>query len=130
MKIRILIADDNEHYGTAHINDIEVLGELIDRIKTDDYQFPPKITEIKGFLKTFMGFLKGYLTTCPFINRKQCEECNNCIEACPLKCITSYNGGLVIYSKECIQCLCCMEVCPNGAIELKEGSLLKLLKHF
>ncbi|MCK5010430.1 MAG: DUF362 domain-containing protein [Deltaproteobacteria bacterium] len=120
----------NEHYGTAHINDIEVLGELIDRVKIDDYQFPPKITEIKGFLKTFMGFLKGYLTTCPFINRKQCAECNNCIEACPLKCITSYNGSLAINSKECIQCLCCMEVCPNGAIELKDGSLLKLLKHF
>jgi len=119
----------NERYGTPHLNNIEVLGELIDEVKVDDYQFPPKITEIKGFRKTFMGFLKGQLTTHPFIDRKQCEKCNNCVDACPLKCIAAYEGGLVINSKECIQCLCCMEVCPHGAIDLKEGFLVTLLKH-
>ncbi len=118
------------HYGTARINDIEVLGELIDEIKIDDFQFPPKITEIKGFLKTFLGFLKVHLTAHPSINGEQCEKCNNCVEACPMKCIALCEGRLVVNSKGCIQCLCCMEVCPNGAIDLREGFLLKLLKHF
>ncbi|NOQ86351.1 MAG: DUF362 domain-containing protein, partial [Deltaproteobacteria bacterium] len=36
------------HYGTARINDIEVFGELINETKIDDFQFPPKITEIEG----------------------------------------------------------------------------------
>jgi len=119
----------DEHYGTAHLSNIEVLGNLIDEVKINDYQFPPKITEMKGVLKTFMGFLKGQLTTHPFIDSTKCEKCNNCIEACPLKCITAYKDRLMINSRECIQCLCCMEVCPNGAIDLKEGSLLKLFKH-
>lgn len=119
----------NEHYETAYLDDIEVWGEPINEVKINDYQFPPKIIEIKGFLKVFMGFLKGHLTTHPFIDNKQCKECNNCIEACPLKCIAFYEGGLVINSKECIQCLCCMEVCPNGAIDLKDGSLIRLFKH-
>ena len=118
-----------EHYGTARLNDIEVLGEMIDEVKIDDYQFPPQITEIKGFLKIFMGFLKGQLTTHPFIESEKCKECNNCVEACPLNCIISHEGGFVINSKECIQCLCCMEVCPHGAIGLKEGFLIKLFKH-
>lgn len=118
----------NEHYGTARLSEIEVLGKQINEVKIDDYQFPPKIIEIKGFFKTFMGFLKGQLTTHPFIDSKQCKNCNNCIEACPLNCIAAYEGGLVINSKECIQCLCCMEVCPNGAIDLKEGSLIKVFK--
>ena len=118
-----------EHYGTARLNDIEVLGEMTDEVKIDDYQFPPQITEIKGFLKIFMGFLKGQVTTHPFIESEKCKECNNCVEACPLNCIISHEGGFVINSKECIQCLCCMEVCPHGAIGLKEGFLIKLFKH-
>jgi len=118
------------HYGTAQINDIEVLGALINEMKIDDFQFPPEVTEIKGFLKTFLVFLKVHLTTQPSINSEQCEKCNNCIEACPMKCIALCKGRLVVNSKGCIQCLCCMEVCPNGAIDLREGLLLKLLKHF
>jgi len=118
------------HYGTARINDIEVLGELINEIKIDDFQFPPEVTEIKGFLKTFLGFLKVHLTTHPSINSEQCEKCNNCVEACPMECIALRKGRLRVNSKGCIQCLCCMEVCPNGAINLREGFLLNLLKHF
>ncbi len=126
--IALKIALD-EHYGIAQINNIEVLGELINKIKIDDFQFPPKTREIKGFLKIFMGFMKVHLTTHPFINSEQCEKCNNCVETCPMKCIVSYEDSLAVNSKGCIQCLCCMEVCPNGAIDLKEGSLLKLLKY-
>ena len=119
----------DERYGTAHLDEIEVLGKSIDEVRIDDFQYPPKITEIKGFFKTFLVFLKGSLTTRPFIDTTRCEKCNNCIEACPLKCIAALEEGYVTNSKECIQCLCCMEVCPHGAIDLKEGSLLKLFKH-
>ena len=119
----------NEQYGTAHLNEIEVLGKSIDEVRIDDFQYPPKITEIKGFPKILMGFLKGQLTTHPFIDNKRCEKCNNCIEACPSKCISDYEGGFVINAKDCIQCLCCMEICPHGAIDLKEGSLIKFFKH-
>ena len=120
----------NEQYGTARLNDIEVLGKSINEVRIDDFQYPPKFTEIKGFLKIFMGFLKVHLTTHPFIDTTRCEKCNNCIEACPLKCIAALEEGYVMNSKDCIQCLCCMEVCPHAAIDLKEGSLLKLFKHF
>jgi uncharacterized protein (DUF362 family)/NAD-dependent dihydropyrimidine dehydrogenase PreA subunit len=118
-----------EHYGVARREEIEVWGEAIEKVKVGDYQFPPKIIEIKGFLKTFLGFLKGPLTTHPEIDTTKCEQCANCAEACPLKCITALENKFIINSKECIQCLCCMEVCPHAAIDLKEGSLLKLFKH-
>jgi uncharacterized protein (DUF362 family)/NAD-dependent dihydropyrimidine dehydrogenase PreA subunit len=119
----------NENYGTPHLSNIEVLGEPVNEVKVNDYQFPPKITEFKGFAKIFMGFLKGQLTTHPFIDSKLCKKCNNCVEACPLECIAAYEGGLIINSKKCIQCLCCMEICPDGAVDLKEGFLLKLFKN-
>ena len=40
----------SEHYGTPHLSNIDVRGEPVNEVKVDDYQFPPKITEIKGFL--------------------------------------------------------------------------------
>lgn len=121
----------DEHYGTARINDIDVLGELINEIRIDDFQFPPEVKEDKRFLKTFLlGFLNVHATKHPTINSEQCEMCNNCVEACPMRCIALRDGSLVVNSKGCIQCLCCMEVCPNGAIDLREGFLLKLLKRF
>jgi uncharacterized protein (DUF362 family)/Pyruvate/2-oxoacid:ferredoxin oxidoreductase delta subunit len=119
----------NEHYPNARLDGIEVRGETIDAVKVNDFQFPPRITEMKGFLRSFMGFLKGPLTTHPSINNVQCKNCGNCFKACPLNCIAAFEGGLVINTKNCIQCLCCMEVCPEGAVDLKEGSLLKLFKH-
>lgn len=120
----------DEHYGTARIRDIDVLGECINDIRIDDFQFPPRVNDNKSFVKTFLlEFLNVHATTHPSINSEQCVRCNNCVEACPMACIAPRDGALVVHSKRCIQCLCCMEVCPNGAIDLREGFLFKLLKH-
>ncbi len=119
----------NEHYDTARLSSVNVLGEPIDKVTAHDFHFPPEITEMKGLIKSILGFLKGPLTTHPCIDTKLCRQCNNCVEACPLHCISAGEGGFAINSKECIQCLCCMEVCPHGAVDLREGALLKLFKH-
>jgi uncharacterized protein (DUF362 family)/Pyruvate/2-oxoacid:ferredoxin oxidoreductase delta subunit len=118
-----------ENYGIGHPKNIEVLGEQIDEVKVDDYQFPQKIVEFEGFIKTLMGFLKCQLTTHPSIENEKCKRCNSCVDACPLNCITSYESGLVINTKKCIQCMCCMEACPHNNIDLKEGTLLKFFRY-
>lgn len=120
----------NKDYETVDLNEIEVLGEPIEKVKINDFQFTPTVTELRGFPRILLGFMKDQLTIHPFINNKLCQKCNSCVEACPLKCITTSKNEMVINSKECIQCMCCMEGCIHGAIELREGSLLKLFKFF
>ena len=117
------------HHGTAKINDIDVLGELINEIKINDFQFPPEATEMKGFLKTLVGLLKLQLTTHPSINSEQCETCNNCVEACPRGIITLIDEGFGVHilcnNKEkapimkkgcsvgCIACKRCIKACKE-----------------
>lgn len=117
-------------YMVSDLNDIEVLGESVNNTRIEDFRFPPVVTELKGFLKIFLGFLKNQLTSHPFINNQKCERCNKCIESCPLKCITAHEEGVVINTKDCIQCLCCMENCIHGAIDLRDGFLLRFFRRF
>jgi len=117
-------------FNAAELHAIDVRGESPATVRVRDFQFPPKITEIKGFFKLFAGFLKRQLTTHPFIDMQQCKQCNSCAEACPMHCIAAHEGGLVVNTQECIQCLCCTEVCPEGAIELKDGFLAGIFKFF
>lgn len=117
-----------EGYGTPDIGEIDLFGEEISEVGVDDFVFPPLIRPPSPFRKLLMSFLKGPLTTNPFIDKKQCQQCGNCFKACPLNCITDGTDGFSINAGECIQCLCCMEVCPNGAVDLKDGFLLNLFK--
>jgi len=117
-----------EGYGTPDIGAIDLLGEGITEVAVDDFIFPPLIRPPSTARKLLMSILKGPLTTKPFIDKKQCQQCGNCFKACPLRCITEGVDGFSINAGECIQCLCCMEVCPNGAVDLKDGFLLNLFK--
>jgi ferredoxin len=116
------------HYGTAHLDDIEIRGEQITDVLVDDFKFPPLITPPGTIRRILMSVLKGPLTTSPFIDKNQCQRCGNCFKACPVNCIISRENDFEIKRDECIQCLCCMEVCPNGAVDLKDGFLLTLFK--
>ena len=117
-----------EGYGTPDIGAIDLLGEEITGVAVDDFIFPPLIRPPSAFRKILMSILKGPLTTNPFIDKEQCQQCGNCFKACPLSCIAEGVDGFSINAGECIQCLCCMEVCPNGAVDLKDGFLLNLFK--
>lgn len=117
-----------EGYGTPDIGAIDLLGEGITEVAVDNFIFPPLIRSPSTFRKLLMSILKGPLTTKPFIDTKQCQQCGNCFKACPLRCIAEGVDGFSINAGECIQCLCCMEVCPNGAVDLKDGFLLNLFK--
>ena len=120
----------DDGYESGRLENIDVRGQGIEQVRVSDFVFPQKRTEITGFMKTFMGFLKGQLTTHPFIVHEKCKECNSCVEACPLKCIAEQEGGLMIETKKCIQCFCCMEVCPEAAVDLKDGSLTRVVNLF
>ena len=117
-----------EGYGTPHIGEIDLRGKPISEVAVDGFIFPPLIGPPNTFRKLFMSILKGPLTTNPFIDKKECQQCGNCFKACPLNCISAGEDGYAINADECIRCLCCMEVCPNGAVDLKDGFLLNLFK--
>ena len=125
----ILRIAKSDGYGTGMLSAIALHGEDLSRVKVDDFLLPPMATEPSIIRRILIPALKGPLTTRPFIDTHQCQRCSNCMQACPLGCISQDEGGaFIIDTRKCIQCLCCMEVCPNGAVDLKDGFLLSLIK--
>lgn len=68
----------------------------------------------------------------PYINRKKCIGCGECIRSCPEITISWYKGNsgagrkAVIHPEKCIRCFCCQELCPHRAVEIKKNPLLKV----
>ncbi|OEU62856.1 MAG: sulfite reductase [Desulfobacterales bacterium PC51MH44] len=58
----------------------------------------------------------------PMITREECTLCEECIEACPEKCISIDRGeGVpVIDLERCLKCGQCITVCPTGTIGIQE----------
>jgi uncharacterized protein (DUF362 family)/ferredoxin len=108
-------------------NEIEVVGENIEKAKIAAFQLPPLSDlgwSLPGFLKRA---LKKALTGRPVINEEVCKICGRCEEICPPKALTQ-GGRLALDERKCIRCFCCQEICPEGAISIKPGWALRLVR--
>jgi NAD-dependent dihydropyrimidine dehydrogenase PreA subunit len=108
-------------------DEIEVLGEGLEKVKIPRFRFPALIEpdwRLPGFLR---GVLKDGLTARPFVDEDKCDRCDQCLEACPPKALKRRDGKLFFDPRDCIRCFCCQEVCPSGAICIKEGWALKIV---
>lgn len=45
-----------------------------------------------------------------------CDQCGECIDACPFDAISSDQGVVIINAELCTNCGICVEACPNGAM--------------
>jgi uncharacterized protein (DUF362 family)/Pyruvate/2-oxoacid:ferredoxin oxidoreductase delta subunit len=106
---------------------IEVVGERVEEVRIRRFRLPvpsEPAWNLPGFLRRA---LKNALTSKPVLEEELCENCDQCIEACPPKVLERKEGGLVFDYGKCIRCFCCQEVCPAGAITIKPGWILKLV---
>jgi len=108
---------------------IEVLGERVGDIRIPHFELPTPSEpawNLPGFLRRA---LRNALTSKPVFEEGLCDNCDQCIGACPPKALERKERGLVFDYGKCIRCFCCQEVCPEGAITIKPGWAPRLLGH-
>lgn len=118
-----------EGKGVGKLEQIEVVGELLEDVRVTDFEGAKRTVGIADRLPPFLfRFLRNYLSNKPRINPRACKMCMTCFKACPPQAIhrRRRNTGLVIDYNKCIRCYCCLESCPHDAVEIKEGFLRKL----
>ena len=53
------------------------------------------------------------------INKKKCNGCLTCVDACPKGIIAKVDDKPV--PSKCIACGLCVDACPMGILKIKEG---------
>ncbi len=54
------------------------------------------------------------------VNREMCNACEECVEVCPVECISMVEGKALVDPDECTDCYACVDACPEGAISVDE----------
>ncbi|MHA1269961.1 MAG: DUF362 domain-containing protein [Candidatus Helarchaeota archaeon] len=112
--------------GCADLNQIEVLGEKIEDVKTN-LNFP--ISTIGNTLGFFQPLYTKATKKIPRIKRYKCVKCGTCVNLCPTNSIKLNN--ITKYPEfnrsTCINCLCCAEGCPEHAIKAHSAGISGIL---
>jgi uncharacterized protein (DUF362 family)/Pyruvate/2-oxoacid:ferredoxin oxidoreductase delta subunit len=106
---------------------INVVGERVEEVRIPRFRLPTPSEpawNLPGFLRRA---LRNALTSKPVFEEGLCDNCDQCIGACPPKALERKERGMVFDYGKCIRCFCCQEVCPEGAIIIKPGWALKLV---
>ncbi len=118
--------------GTYLEDEIEVLGEPLDRFVHHDYDVVRRPIE-KASDSGLRSVVNQLFVSKPYIINQKCIKCGVCVNMCPVpeKAVNWKNGDksqvpVYDYSK-CIRCYCCQELCPQSAIEIKTPTLRKLI---
>lgn len=56
-----------------------------------------------------------------------CEQCGQCVKACPMEALSFQAGRLALDSDCCIECYCCLEHCPTDGLWAPRNLRQKLL---
>ena len=114
-----------EGLGTCSWDEIECVGDPVDRFIKPDFKVVRKPVR-GGFFKNIApAFLRNWFYAKPLIAPEKCLKCGVCVDACPVegKALRFGPAGkkeppIYNYSK-CIRCYCCQEMCPHKAISGK-----------
>ncbi len=115
--------------GEGDINNMDIRGWQPPII--DDFKWPSNIYYSLEMVPSSLAraIMKLWWSR-PAINQKKCQNCNVCVESCPVESMQS--GALVpeINYEHCINCLCCMEFCPHQAFYENKSSLYSFISRF
>ena len=66
-----------------------------------------------------------------YINEEKCLKCGQCIDYCPMGCISIRDGKVVIDLDECVECEVCRnsKVCPADALEMQALEYPRILRN-
>jgi uncharacterized protein (DUF362 family)/Pyruvate/2-oxoacid:ferredoxin oxidoreductase delta subunit len=122
--------------GTApsSLDEIEIEGEDIAKIRISDYRLPVTTETLAGHLswwqKPLEPFFKDWLSQTPEVIREKCISCGICRDSCPMSAISiveTKRKYAEIDDKECIRCYCCHELCPESAVSLRQSLIHRML---
>lgn len=112
--------------GITDLNEIEILGESLDEVKINDFEFST-IGILSRAPKSLLGLLKYVIRFKVAIDAKKCLHCKLCEENCPAGAIIINEDESKIDCSKCLLCMCCREICPHGAIVVNRSWLAKKL---
>jgi uncharacterized protein (DUF362 family)/Pyruvate/2-oxoacid:ferredoxin oxidoreductase delta subunit len=121
-------------WGAVLPQEIEVLGESIERLKTTHFKLARSASNSSNRIFALMAPLfRGAMVPEPVLRQEKCIGCRRCFDVCPVKpkVISMIEKGDKSTPRwnmdNCIRCFCCQELCPEGAIELRYRGIGKLL---
>jgi uncharacterized protein (DUF362 family)/Pyruvate/2-oxoacid:ferredoxin oxidoreductase delta subunit len=119
-------------FGTAEVENIEILGERIQDTVIKDFK-PSAIAAglIKKRIPAFIhAYIQDQLILLPEVLQKNCTACGECADVCPTGAAQLKGEGdkARIDKNRCIHCMCCHEVCRFHAIGLKQKSFGRLFR--
>ena len=79
-------------------------------------------------LSSRKGKLDQHSQVAPFIDKKICIFCEQCIKWCPEDAIIEKDGKALILKDKCIGCGECLAVCKPGAVKFKWDSSSEILQ--
>jgi uncharacterized protein (DUF362 family)/Pyruvate/2-oxoacid:ferredoxin oxidoreductase delta subunit len=117
-------------FGTARMEDMEILGENIQDVQVKNFkQSAIASSLIRKHLPAFLhGFVQSQLVLIPRVLPKKCTSCDECVDICPTQAAHMLEGKAKIEKSICIHCMCCHEVCRFHAIELGQKPLGRLVR--
>lgn len=132
----VLMAAECRGLSPYRIEDVNIIGEDLLKLKIPDYKFPTTIKKGMGLSGgnnvVMKSIFRSALTQYPVVLKKKCIGCGICKESCPQNTITIDIGQgkkkASINSKNCIRCYCCHEMCPHRAIDIKKNIMSKIFE--
>lgn len=118
---------DRRGLGTGRIEDIEVVGDDLNRFIQPGFKLP-RTTLYHRLPNSFMRFMSLFLKVRPGVNPDRCKNCGLCVRSCPVEAISSEKGKIKFDYSKCILCLCCHEFCPENAIFIKENIIARIIR--
>ncbi len=106
--------------GVGDLERIEFPGARVGDVTTKGVALPARGLAVRAMLSRLPGFagriLYNNTVTKPRIDPAACENCGECITACPAGVIEAGERFPRIDRKRCVHCLCCHEFCRHHAI--------------
>lgn len=53
------------------------------------------------------------------VDPEKCTGCEDCIETCPVECISLVEGKAFVTADDCTDCEACVDTCPETAIAME-----------
>ncbi len=115
--------------GCGTLGSVAVRGVAIEEAQVAHFVPSSGVNEWARIPRPIRNALRRQLVAVPQFRAKECVECGDCTDACPVKAIAPGRPPKVDLTK-CIRCYCCHEVCNLSAVRLRRGVLGRIVERW